>query len=258
MIEIDLIRHVKVIGKPALYGCTDVEPIATENGNLLDYLITRQQTDKAYHNIICSPLRRCERLAQAFSSRCNLPLEVVQDFQEINFGCFDGVPFDDIPFSVEADNNALVNTINEKVQVVNWSKLDDFFQAPADAALPEAEVLADFYHRVTLAWQKIIVQHIGITTENKELKIPQRMLILTHGGVIRIILAHILQLDWQQASWHQKLQIGHGSLSRIVISQPYQEGEHHSFARLSSHQQYQKLHQQVTTIAMPLLDGHST
>jgi alpha-ribazole phosphatase len=245
MLEIDLIRHVKVEGKPALYGATDVAPIATENARLLESLISQQQTNKAYQSIVCSPLIRCQHLAQEFASRCNLPLTIARDLQEMNFGRFDGIAFDDLYF----DNTALQGEQHYEVKTeLRWSQLEAFFQAPAEIVLPEAEALSEFNHRVTKAWQKLIEEQVTIVTKQKESPTARRVLVLAHGGVIRMILAHILQLDWQQASWHQKLQIGHGCMSRVVISQPYQD------KKLSYQKNHQQLHQQVTSIAMPFLE----
>ncbi len=48
MVEIDLIRHVKVLGKPALYGSTDVAPAAAENARLLERLLAQQKTSAEY------------------------------------------------------------------------------------------------------------------------------------------------------------------------------------------------------------------
>ncbi|MCJ8296049.1 MAG: histidine phosphatase family protein [Colwellia sp.] len=265
MLEIELIRHVKVTGKPALYGCTDIEPIANENRRLLKYLVAQQKTTNAYQVIVCSPLIRCQVLAREFSEACHLPFEVSPDLQEMNFGCFDGVPFDDIPFS-EAESRSSIGQnrkLNEQRPELHWSQLEAFFQAPADIVLPEAETLAVFHHRVINAWKNLLEQHIAIATKQTELKTPRRVLVIVHGGVIRMILAHILQLDWQQASWHQKLQIGHGSLSRVFVSQPYQDKKQCRKPTPEPHQQqpqylyqqpYQQLHQQVTAIAIPLLE----
>ncbi|PKG85854.1 phosphoglycerate mutase [Colwellia sp. 75C3] len=241
MLEIDLIRHVKVDGKPALYGCTDVTPIASENARLLESLISQQQTNKAYQSIVCSPLTRCQFLAKEFSRRCDLPLEISPNLQEMNFGRFDGIAFDDLYFEdCFFEGNSVKNEQHHKVKTeLHWSQLEAFFQAPAEIVLPGAEALSDFNHRVVKAWQDLIAEQVTIVTKKKESAIAKRILVVAHGGVIRMILAHILQLDWQKASWHQKLQIGHGSMSRIIISQPYQ---------------YEQLHQQVTSIAMPFLE----
>jgi len=242
MLEIDLIRHVKVKGKPALYGCTDVMPNTAENALLLERLVIQQQTNKAYHSIICSPLKRCQLLAKEFSTRCNLALEISVDLHEMNFGCFDGVTFDELYFKVtsaKAEQQGDVNTEQYGETELRWSQLEAFLQAPAEIVLPEAEALSDFYQRVKRAWHRLIDQQLKVLTQQRESQAPKRILVVVHGGVIRMILAHILQLDWQQASWHQQLKIGHGSISRIVISKPYQDDQ---------------LHQQVTSIAMPFLE----
>lgn len=265
MIEIDLIRHVKVLGKPALYGSTDVAPIAAENARLLKRLLVQQKTSNPYQGVISSPLIRCQNLAREFSQLGQLPIEISPDLQEMNFGSFDGVPFDDLIFEggvfkkrqFEADQES------EEKTKLHWSQLEGFFQAPADIILPQAEALPDFHHRVELAWHKLIEQQVRIATKQKErLQLeqrkvkkepqkPRRILVIAHGGVIRMILAHILQLDWQQASWHQKLQIGHGSISRILISKPYQDKQRDQAVKQT---QYQQLTQQVTSIAMPFLE----
>jgi len=262
MLEIDLLRHVKVDGKPALYGCTDIAPLAAENDRLLKQLMIRQNSLKKYHGVICSPLLRCQSIASRFAQTYQLPLEIFDGLQEMNFGLFDGVPFDDIPFGKEAfdkeafeklanDENHL-GCVNNQGLKVHWSLLESFFQTPASIALPNGERLVNFHHRVIAAWQKLIEQQIAIeskkasqqcefvTRQKKQAKQKsRRILVVAHGGVIRMIIAHILQLDWQQASWHQQLNIGYGSLSRICLSQPYQN---------------EQILQQITTIAMPFLE----
>lgn len=266
MIEIDLIRHVKVEGEPALYGRTDIKPIAADNSRLLARLTARQDNKPRYDNIICSPLVRCQNLAQDLAKKCDIPLVVSASLQEINFGCFDGVPFDSISFSGSAfDEKQTVQNLDNNSQLT-WSRLEAFFQTPAENTLPEAETLADFHQRVIAAWQRLIEQQVadvksqkgtflinselGGSAQQSSIAIPKtrRVLVVAHGGVIRMILAHILQLDWQQASWHQQLHIGHGSLSRICISQPYPDNEKQQSTL------HQQLHQQVKTIAMPLLE----
>jgi len=253
LLEIELIRHVKVDGESALYGSTDIPPLAAENGRLVTQLISQQNTSKAYQSIISSPLLRCQSLAVEFSQRCKLPLEICVDLQEMNFGIFDGVPFDSIPFDsepkedVKLDKSFLNKGIEQdKKQTVHWPLLEAFFQSPATTHLPKSEDLAHFHERVIQAWQTIIKQQVIIAGEQRahdvqsKVKQPKnrRVLVVAHGGVIRMIIAHILQLDWQQASWHQQLHIGHASLTRVCLSQPYDN---------------EKILQQITTIAMPFL-----
>jgi broad specificity phosphatase PhoE len=262
VLEIELIRHVKVAGKAALYGSTDIPPLAVENEHLLRQLIAQQKTENAYQSIICSPLHRCQSLAMNFSQACQLPMHVCEDLQEINFGIVDGVPFDEMGFGdASADTKGAdikgpdIEDIDElskdgKTSIVPWSLLEQFFQAPAVTVLPGGEPIADFSQRVIQAWQQLVQQQLVIASAHDQhyqlnsyqCKNPRRVLVVAHGGVIRMILAHILQLDWQQASWHQQLQIGHASLTRICLSQPFEN---------------EKTHQQITTIAMPFLkDPH--
>jgi len=260
LLEIDLIRHVKVDGKPALYGRTDIAPLTAENDRLLEQLITQQESSKAYQSIICSPLQRCHSLAMKFSRTCQLPLEVYDDLQEMNFGTCDGVlfdrmTFDDIPVETVDFGEDPISKANlqvneqDKNQEIHWSLLEAFFQAPATAHLPKAETLTSFHDRVIQTWQSLIEQQVIIASGQRghdlRLKVKQpknrRVLIVAHGGVIRMIIAHILQLDWRQASWHQQLQIGNASLTRISLSQPYKNNQ---------------ILQQITTIAMPFLKDH--
>jgi len=263
MIEIDLIRHVKVSGKSALYGCTDVAPIATENSRLLKRLIAQQKTSNAYQMVVSSPLIRCQKIAKDFSKESQLPLTISPTLQEMNFGIFDGVPFDDLCFDdlcfgdLAFDSELVDEGLINKNPELLWSELESFFNAPAEIMLPEAELLTEFHKRVILAWSNLVEKQINVVIKQNESQIPKRILLIAHGGVIRMILAHILQLDWQQASWHQKLQIGHGSLSRISINIPYQNiklSQKHPNQQ-QPNQQYEQLHQQVTSIAIPFLEG---
>ena len=280
MLEIDLIRHVKVDGKPALYGCTDVAPIALENTRLLNYLISQQETSKAYQAIISSPLQRCQNLAREFADIYQLPLTVSDDLQEMNFGCFDGVPFDELPYDIASAKKTALKEVQgsnpEQSSKLHWSLLENFFQAPANITLPEGELLADFQQRVIPAWQQLIGQQITeqqvtiATEQNNAPKALQealkaksksepkpkarRVLVIAHGGVIRMILAHILQLDWQQASWYQNLQISYGSLTRVRVSQPFANMAVQQPSQQVSQPVSQQLLQQVTTIAIPLLE----
>lgn len=250
MLEIELIRHVKVAGKPALYGKTDIAPLAAENHRLLEQLICQQKTSKAYHSIICSPLKRCQSVAKQFSLLCKLPLEVCADLQEMHFGIFDGLPFDDIPVEDVIEESPLSTKAHqEKNHEIHWSLLEGFFQAPATADLPKGERLGEFNERVIKAWGNLVEQQLIAVSEQRardlQIKVKQptnrRVLVVAHGGVIRMIIAHILQLDWKKSSWHQQLQIGNASLTRINLSQPYDNNE---------------VLQQITTIATPFLQEH--
>ena len=291
MIEIDLLRHVSVEGKPALYGVSDVSPSSQDNNKLLTVLTAQQNSESRYDDIISSPLQRCHKIAKAFAQQHQLPLTVVNDFQEMNFGLYDGVPFDDIPFGdapfddapfsdapsdsapfgdASSDNVPFDEAAKSKKQradkitesKLHWRCLERFFEQPAHITLPEAESLSDFHIRIIQAWQTLVNQQLAITQKqvaeaaasSTTLK-PKRILLITHGGVIRMILAHILQLDWQQGAWHQNLKVDYASLSRVAISQYCVNKSEANLQQVNSVQDIAQpaIFQQVKTIAMPFL-----
>lgn len=179
-----LLRHGKVEGAPALYGHTDVLVDSDKQQAICQALL---ELPLAIKKVVSSPLKRCSDLANLLNQtqpQCQL---VVDDaFKEINFGRFDGVPFENID--------------------QDWSQLEQFWQNPALSPLPEAEPLEDFYLRVSQGWQKLL--------NNSE----HDTLLICHGGTIRMILAHTLGLDWTNAKLFSTLHIGNQSLTHIRIT----------------------------------------
>ena len=178
---IDLLRHGKVAGKPALYGRTD---IAMSD---LGWQQTRQALDSypAPARLITSPLRRCAEIAAYAAAQYQVEIEVMDAIKECDFGGFDGIPFDDI-----GDD---------------WQRLEAFWRDPANNMPPEGEHLDSMYQRVTAGWQQILHSSAG-----------QRVLVICHGGVIRHILADILGLDWRSPNLYQQFDIGYSSMTRIT------------------------------------------
>lgn len=225
MIEISLVRHVKVAGAPALYGATDVMPSTEDNKCLLAKLTAFQQQGSAYDLVITSPLKRCRLVAELFAEQNEIPLQCIDNLQEINFGDFDGIPFDDPTFSIDTP-----------LGVKHWAMLELFWQAPATATLPQAESLADFNQRISAAWYELIDY---CYKQSEGIGRPKRILLLAHGGVIRMILAQILQLEWQNPILHQSLQIAYASLSKVTVTRPFEKSDLNHF--------------QVNFIGLPLL-----
>ncbi|WP_394256251.1 alpha-ribazole phosphatase family protein [Vibrio harveyi] len=182
-LNIYLLRHGKVNAAPGLHGQADLKVDEAEQYKIAQ---TWQQTGRVVEGIISSPLSRCHDLAEILAEQQLLPLSVEPQLQELDFGDFDGIPFD---------------MLSE-----HWNKLDAFWTAPALHTLPNAESLDDFSHRVTCAWSQIIND------------INDNLLIVTHGGVIRMILAHVLGVDWCNPRWYSTLAIGNASVTHITIT----------------------------------------
>ncbi|MEZ9144979.1 alpha-ribazole phosphatase family protein [Vibrio sp. 10N.286.52.C3] len=182
--NIYLLRHGKVEGKAALNGLSDVLVNSDLQEQICEALTTQ---DITFDSVVSSPLRRCSDLATLYAQRMSVPLSIAPGFQEMNFGEVDGVPFDEL---------------EDK-----WEMLETFWQDPANHQLTCAESLQGFHDRVTQAWSQLL----NDSSDN--------ILLVTHGGVIRILLAHCLDIDWKNPSLYSKLSIENASITHIQITQ---------------------------------------
>ncbi|WP_194089366.1 histidine phosphatase family protein [Vibrio hibernica] len=177
-----LIRHAKVIGDPALYGHTDAKVNGEDNQNIALRLSGLDFTPDC---IVTSSLYRCHSLATEIARHYPISIQVNAQFKEMNFGDFDGILFDELS--------------------QEWTQLERFWADPAEYPLPNSELLSAFYDRITQAWQQLLDAQSGDG------------LLICHGGVIRMILAGILGVDFKQPQWHSSLQIANGSTTQIDI-----------------------------------------
>ncbi|MDO6427017.1 histidine phosphatase family protein [Thalassotalea sp. 1_MG-2023] len=193
MANVILLRHGKVQGQAALYGTTDVAVSDDENQQLVRQFKAYEQkrAGKCSH-VISSPLIRCKTLAIELTQALSLPAPSIEPaMQEMYFGRYDGIAFDDIYQQVE-----------------QWQPLEKFWRDPVQHPLPEAELLTGFSYRVNQAWQAIVQQ----ASQQQD-----DLLVVCHGGVIRMILAAVLNLNVRNPLWYTQLSIGYGSLTKIHI-----------------------------------------
>jgi len=184
--KITLVRHGKVNGKPALYGHTDIELSAQGQRDLRSTLTQLRDCEPAIQ-IISSPLLRCATLARLFAQEQQIPLRIEPALMEMNFGIWDGIAFDEL----------------EK----DWQALENFWQSPHSAQAPDGETLADFAARIINAWENLLPQLD-----------PGHHLVVCHGGVIRIVIAHVLGIDWRNPRLFRQLQIDYASHTRVEIA----------------------------------------
>lgn len=116
-----------------------------------------------WNHIITSPLSRCAKFAHALHQRHATPVKQDERIREIHFGDWEGC------FPAE-------------LAQIDAEPLTRFWNNPVKFPPPKAENLVDFEKRVLSAWHDITAQYAD-----------QNILLVTHGGVIRIILCHILQ-----------------------------------------------------------------
>lgn len=184
---ITLLRHGKVDGPAALYGHTNIVMSAQGRTELRRATNAIHQQQPITH-VISSPLIRCAQSAQEFSQVNQLPLQIIDSLQEMHFGNWDGIAFDNF-----AEHQ--------------WQEIVRFWETPATAHAPDGEPLQQFAERIIRSWQ--------IIAGNTEAK---HQLVICHGGVIRIIIALLLNLDWRNAALFKQLHIDYASHTRIELS----------------------------------------
>ncbi|MDD5580903.1 MAG: alpha-ribazole phosphatase [Methylobacter sp.] len=154
--DIYLIRHTKTAtGKGLCYGQSNVELADSFSEEALQ-LKQKLPELKPGSLVFSSPLTRCLQLAETFSN------SVVSDVRllELDFGDWEGMRFDALKPDV----------------LLQWT--DNFVHL----APPKGESFTDLCLRAENFWQDLLTYE------------TEQVLVITHAGVIRALLTHILQL----------------------------------------------------------------
>jgi len=158
-VDIYLIRHTKTDTLKGLcYGQTDV---ALADSFLEEARQLQQKLPELKPNslVFSSPLTRCAQLAEKISDKVTIDKRL----SELDFGDWEYRRFDDIDVYV----------------LQQWT--DNFVHV----APPNGESFIDLCQRAGAFWQDVV--H-GMNPA------AEQILIITHAGVIRALLAHILKL----------------------------------------------------------------
>lgn len=194
-VVIDLIRHGKVDGPAALYGRTDV--LLNEQG--WEQLSTTFGRLPKADLLVSSPLKRCVNFARYWSQTQEVALSISHHWQECHFGDWDGVPFDDLAHI--------------------WKELEAFWQAPDNVTPPNGEALHQVHERVCAAWRTLLSEATTPPSSTSKQNPHRYIQVLTHGGVIRQVLAYVLQLDWAASALYQQLTLDYATVTRFQLSQ---------------------------------------
>ncbi len=115
--------------------------------------------------IYTSPLRRCAEAAAKLAVGKTCPVEIMDGLRELNFGEFEGRSYDEIA------------TVYPEIY-------RQWMERPTDVRYPRGESFLDMVDRVTTAETRLRLKHAG-----------QSIALVTHAGVIRIILGNALGMD---------------------------------------------------------------
>lgn len=177
---IDLLRHGEVEGDAVYRGSTDDS--LTDAGWKQMVATLENKTD--WDLIITSPLQRCREFADLIAQEDEIDLEINQSVKEIDFGLWEGLSPDKI--------------MKQEAEV-----LKAWWQSPTRVTPPEGEDFHDFQARVLKALKVIIEENKG-----------EKVLLITHAGVIRVILMHALGMQEENLF---RLNVDNASFSRIHV-----------------------------------------
>lgn len=163
--QLDFLRHGECEGGDIFRGSIDVALTQAGWTSMSEQLAPRLA--RPWQRIICSPLGRCRMFAQAMAEQMHLPLQIEPDLQEIHFGEWEGRAFAEL---WDQDPNLRL-----------WA------DNPEQCSPTGGEALADFAERVDGAINRLVQEYAG-----------QHLLIITHGGVIRLLLTQAKSLPRNQ------------------------------------------------------------
>lgn len=137
-----------------------------------------------WDRIVSSPLQRCALFARELAEHLELPLSIDKDLQELHFGEWEG-----------QSAAALMET--------DAQALGLFWADPYAFTPPDGEPVLAFAARVFAAVNRL---HHTCTGE--------RVLVVCHGGVIKLLLAHARGLPREQLL---QVAVSHGALFGLTV-----------------------------------------
>ena len=181
---IDLLRHGEPQGGDVFRGVTD--HALTELGWQQMQMATQ---GKQWDVIVSSPLKRCADFAEQLSQQQNIPLFHSDDLKEFHFGVWE-------------------NQSKQTVFDTDFERIKGLWEDPMHFHSPEGESVLNFEARILRAW-------FGCLARSES-----RILIVCHGGVIRMLLKEILGMPYTHIN---RLNVPFACTSTIEVSgeEPY-------------------------------------
>ncbi|KAA5839571.1 alpha-ribazole phosphatase family protein [Pseudomonas chlororaphis] len=137
-----------------------------------------------WDRLVSSPLQRCARFAEELGARLALPVTLGPDLQELHFGAWEG-----------QSAAALMTTDAEA--------LGRFWADPYAFTPPRGEPVLAFSARVLGAVERLHQRYAG-----------ERVLLVSHGGVMRLLLARARGLPREQLL---NVEVAHGALFALTV-----------------------------------------
>lgn len=202
--QIDFLRHGKPEGGEIFRGHTDV--VMSAEGYLqMQSAINQSRVrdgdpDRPWDIIISSPLLRCQTFAQDLARQLLQQDAIIfEEFREVSFGDWDGQSF-------------------EQIQQNQPEAFKAFSRDPLNCPPPQSEPLVEFEQRIAAGLNRLQRDFPG-----------KKILLLCHGGVIRMAMAQLLQLP--QASL-VRIDVPYACMTRFKV---YSQAEQALWPQLVFH-----------------------
>ncbi|WP_330208011.1 MULTISPECIES: alpha-ribazole phosphatase family protein [unclassified Pseudomonas] len=179
-LRLDLLRHGETELGGGLRGSLD--DALTEKG--WAQMRAAVLAGGPWDRLISSPLQRCARFAAELGEQLNLPVQLDKDLQELHFGAWEG-----------QSAAALMETDAEALGL--------FWADPYAFTPPQGEPVSEFAARVLGAVARLHQAHAG-----------ERILLISHGGVMRLLLAQARGLPREQLL---NVEVAHASLFALSV-----------------------------------------
>jgi alpha-ribazole phosphatase len=160
-----LLRHPEpeASARGRCYGALDVA--LSPDGIRQAHAVANALANETFAAIYTSPRQRCSQAAEILAVGRHCTMETVPALRELDFGEFEGRSYDEIA--------AIYPDVYQQ-----W------MERPTETQFPGGETFREMYARVIATTQELRSRHAG-----------ESIALVTHGGVIRIILADSLGVD---------------------------------------------------------------
>ncbi len=179
-VQLDLLRHGETELGGGLRGSIDDALTALGWAQMRDAVKGQGPWDR----IVSSPLQRCALFARELSEQLDLPVCLDKDLQELHFGAWEG------------QSAAALMEVDEQALGLFWA--DPYAFTP-----PDGEPVLEFSARVLSAVSRLQQDFAG-----------QRVLVVCHGGVMKLLLAQARGLPREQLL---QVPVIHGALFGLQV-----------------------------------------
>jgi alpha-ribazole phosphatase len=182
-LRLDLLRHGETELGGGLRGSLD-DALTDLGWQQMRSAVAELALEARWDRIVSSPLQRCARFAEELALKLSLPLQLEAGIQELHFGDWEGIG-------------------TAQLMETDAEGLGRFWDNPYTFTPPNGEPVLAFASRVLGAIERLRQAFDG-----------ERILLVSHGGVMRLLLAQARGLPREQLL---QVVVGHGGLFGLAV-----------------------------------------